>query len=66
METMVEQTDTGWLTVFEKRGILQETLFLQQYGIGSDTEVSELEPDDFSEMETRGQSLLLDEAQTLV
>ena len=51
---MVEQTNTGWLTVLEKRGLLQVEHILQQYGIGSVTEVSELEPDVFSELQTRG------------
>jgi hypothetical protein len=50
----VEQTDTRWMTVLEKRGLLQVAHILQEYGMVSVTEVSDLKQDDFSELECRG------------
>jgi hypothetical protein len=40
--------------LLEKQGLHQAAHILEQYGIGSATEVSELKKDDFSELEARG------------
>ena len=37
---MVEETDTGWLTVLEKKGLHQAAGILENYGIASETDVS--------------------------
>ena len=51
---MVEQTDTGWLTVLEKNGLRPVADILENYGIGSETDVSLLDPDDLSNLESQG------------
>jgi hypothetical protein len=44
----VEDTDTGWRALLKKKGLHQAA------GICSATEVSDLEKDDFRELEARG------------
>ena len=51
---MVEETDTVWWALLEKHGLHQATDILEKYGISSVTEVSDLEKDDFRELEARG------------
>jgi hypothetical protein len=36
---MVEETDTGWMTVLEKNGLGPAAEILENYGIDSETEV---------------------------
>ena len=43
MCAMVEEKDTGWRTLIEKQGIHQQTDILENYGIDSPNNVSELE-----------------------
>ena len=43
---MVEGTDTGWLTVMEKKGLHQAAGILENYGIDSETDVSLLDQGD--------------------
>jgi hypothetical protein len=40
---MVERTDTGWLTVLEKKGLHQATGILENYGIDSETDTDYIE-----------------------
>ena len=51
---MVEQKGTGWQALLETQGLHQEAHILDNYGIGSATDVSELEKSDFIELEIRG------------
>ena len=51
---MVEEEDKGWRALLEKQELHQAADILEKYGIGSATEVSDLEKDDFSELEARG------------
>jgi hypothetical protein len=44
--SMVEGTDTGWLTVLEKKGLHQAAGILENYGIDSETDVSLLDQGD--------------------
>ena len=39
--------------MFENKGLLQAADILEKCGIASETDVSELEPDDFSKLECR-------------
>jgi hypothetical protein len=39
-----------WTAMVEKKGLLQEADVLEKYGIGSATEMSELEQDDISDL----------------
>jgi hypothetical protein len=39
--------------VFENKGLLQAADILEKCGIASETDVSELEPDDFSKLKCR-------------
>ena len=48
VKIMVEQKDTGWLTVFDKKGIHQVVDILENYGIDSETDLSLLDQDDLS------------------
>jgi hypothetical protein len=48
---MVEDKDKGWWALIEKQGLHRAADILEKYGIGSATEVSDLEKDDFSELE---------------
>jgi hypothetical protein len=43
MCSMVERTDTGWLTVLEKKGLHQATGILENYGIDSETDADYIE-----------------------
>ena len=52
--SMVEGTDTGWLTVLEKKGLHQEAGILENYGIDSETDVSLFDQDDFIKLVSRG------------
>ena len=47
---MVEQRDTGWLVVLEKKGLHQVTDILENYGIDSETDVSVIDQDDFRKL----------------
>ena len=51
---MVEQTDTGWLTVLEKNGLRPAAEILENYGIDSETDLPVLDQDDFSKLASRG------------
>ena len=51
---MVQERDTGLLTVFEKNGLYQEADILENYGIDSETDVSVLDQDDFRKLVSRG------------
>ena len=42
VKLMVEQRDTGWLTVLDKKGLHQASDILEKYGIDSETDVSVL------------------------
>jgi hypothetical protein len=44
---MVEEEDTGWLAVLEKKGLHQAAEILDNYGINSETDVSVVDRDDF-------------------
>jgi hypothetical protein len=54
---MVEQTDTGWLTVIEEQGLHQAAHILENkylnYGIDSETDVSLLDQDDLTKFNKR-------------
>jgi hypothetical protein len=50
---MVEVQDTGWLTVFEKKGLHQSADILENYGINSETDVSVFDRDDFCKLTSR-------------
>ena len=52
--SMVEGTDTGWLTVLEKNGLRLAAEILENYGIDSETDLSVLDQDDFSKLASRG------------
>ena len=47
---MVQQTDTGWLTVLEKNGLRLVTDIFENYGIDSETDLSVIDQDDFSKL----------------
>jgi hypothetical protein len=51
---MVEDRDTGWMTVLEKKGLHQAADILENYGIDSETDVSVRDQDDFSKLVSRG------------
>jgi hypothetical protein len=51
---MVEQTDTGWLTVLEKNGFRVSVDILEDYGIDSETDLSVIDQDDFNKLACRG------------
>jgi hypothetical protein len=44
----------GWLALLEKKELHQVADILEKNGIGSETDLSELEQHDFSELESRG------------
>ncbi len=44
----MEQTDTGWLTVLEKNGLRLAADIFENYGIDSETDLSVLDQDDFT------------------
>ena len=46
----MEQRDTAWLVVLEKKGLHQAADILENYGIDSETDVSLLDQDGFSEL----------------
>jgi hypothetical protein len=50
---IVEEKDTGWRALLEKQGLHQAADILEKCGIGYATEVSDLEKNDFSELEAR-------------
>jgi hypothetical protein len=47
---MVEDRDTGWVVVFEKKGMYQTVDILENYGIDSDTDVSVIDQDNFNKL----------------
>ncbi len=49
-----------WRTVFEKQGLHQTAHILENYGIGSETEVSELDQDDLSKLESQTRTLVVE------
>jgi hypothetical protein len=49
---MVEQTDTCWLTVLEEQGLYQAVHILENYAIDSETDVSLIDQDDFSQLKS--------------
>ncbi len=51
---MVEGTDTGWLTVLEKKGLHQAAGILENYGIDSETDVSLLDQGDLRNLVSQG------------
>jgi hypothetical protein len=51
---MVEVTQTVWRDLLLKHGLLPVTDILEKYGITSSIDVSELEQDDFSALESLG------------
>ena len=51
---MVEQTDTGWLTVLEKNGLRPVVEILENYGIDCETDLFVFDQDDFSKLPSRG------------
>ena len=57
---MVEQTDTGWLTVLEKNGLRVSVDILEDYGIDSETDLSVLDQDDFRKLASRGMKTGMD------
>ena len=60
-------TDTGWRALLEtEQGLHQATDILEKYGIGSETDLSELEQDDFSELESESRALGCKEAEALM
>ena len=50
----MEGKDTGWLSELEKKGLHQAAEILQNYEIGSETDVSVLDPDDLSKLVLQG------------
>ena len=53
-KTSVEGTDTGWMTVLEKKGLHQVAGILENYGIDSETDVSLIDQDDFHNLASQG------------
>jgi hypothetical protein len=51
---MVQQTDTGWLTVLEKNGLCLAVEILENDGIDSETDLSVIDQDDFRKLDSRG------------
>ena len=51
---MVQQTDKGWLTVLEKNGLRLAADIFENNRIGSETDLSVLDQDDFSKSASRG------------
>ena len=52
---MVEDKDTGWRGLLsEKQGLHQEADILEKYGMDRETDLSELDQHDFSELESLG------------
>ena len=51
---MVEGTDTGWLSVLEKKGLHQAAGILENYGIDSETDVSLLDQGDLRNLVSQG------------
>ena len=51
---MVEEKDTGWLVVFDKKRLHQVVEILENYGVDSETDVSVLDRDDFCKLVSRG------------
>jgi hypothetical protein len=51
---MVQQTDTGWLTVLEKNGLRLAAEILENDGIDSETDLSVFDQDDFRKLASRG------------
>ena len=51
---MVEGTDTGWLTVLEKKGLHQAAGILENYGIDSETDVSLVDQGDLCNLVSQG------------
>jgi hypothetical protein len=51
----MEGTDTGWMTVLEKKGMHQEAGLLENNGIDSTTDVSLLDQGDLRNLVSQGQ-----------
>ncbi len=50
----MEGTDTGWMTVFEKKGLHHEAGLLENYGIDSETDMSLLDQVDLRNLVSQG------------
>jgi hypothetical protein len=50
----MEGTDTGWMTVLEKKGLHQVAGILENYGIDSETDVSLLVQGDLRKLVSQG------------
>ncbi len=50
----MEGTDTGWMTVLEKKGLHQEAGILENYGIDSETDVSLFDQGDLRNLVSQG------------
>jgi hypothetical protein len=50
----MEGTDTGWMTVLEKKGMHQAAGLLENYGIDSETDVSLLDQGDLRNLLSQG------------
>jgi hypothetical protein len=50
----MEGTDTGWMTVLEKKGLHQVAGILENYGIDSETDVSLLDQGDLRNLVSQG------------
>jgi hypothetical protein len=50
----MEGTDTGWMTVLEKKGLHQAAGILENYGIDSETDVSLLDQGDLLNLVSQG------------
>jgi len=50
----MEGTDTGWMTVLEKKGLHQAAGFLENYGIDRETDVSLLDQGDLRNLVSQG------------
>ena len=53
----VEETNKGRRALLEKQGLHQAAYILEKYGIGSETDVSELDQDDCSNLESESRGL---------
>jgi len=50
----MEETDTAWMAVLEKKGLHQAAGLLENYGIDSETDVSLLDQGDFRNLVSQG------------
>ena len=62
----MEEQEDGWLTVLEKNGLGPAAAILENYGIDSETYLLVLVQDDFSQLASRGLTLVCNETRALV